>query len=73
MWTLKQNKKCSWIQRRDGDGWDWVKGQKVQTSSYRRNKPWNIMYSMGTIIKSKSYHKRKKLPLCVAMNVNYTY
>lgn len=20
MWTLKQNKKCSWIQRRDGDG-----------------------------------------------------
>ena len=31
------------------------------------------MYSMGTTIKSKSHHKRKKLQLCVAMNVKYTY
>ena len=47
------------------DGWDWMKGQKVQTSSYRINKPWNIMYSMGTTIKSKSHHKR--------INCNYVW
>ena len=31
-------------------------GQKVPTSSYKINKPWDVLYSMGTIINNTVLH-----------------
>ena len=67
-----------------GEGWGVGEmgegGQKVQTSSYRINKSWNVMCSVVTVVNNTvlyvwkllrvdlkcSRHKKKKLTLCGA-------
>ena len=58
-------------------------GQKVQISSYKINKSWDVMYSPGnnslqycTVymktakrVDIKNFHQKKKLQLCVVMDV----
>ena len=63
-------------------------GQKVQVSSYKINKSWDVIYSRGihssqyctTVylktakrVDIKNFHQKKKLQLCVVMDEIGTY